>query len=134
TMKGVRSVGALFGLVLFALFPLRAQTPAAYIPTIDVQKFTLPNGLEVILSENHTLPVIGVDLWYHVGPINEAEGRTGFAHQFEHMMFQGSKHTPNDAYFKLLQGAGASGVNATTDFDRTNFFETVPSNQLELAL
>ena len=120
-------------LVLVALLSLRAQTPAD-IPKIDVQKFTLRNGLEVILSENHKLPLVGVDLWYHVGPVNEVDGRTGFAHLFEHMMFQGSRHVPDDSYFKLLQGAGASGINGTTDFDRTNYFETVPSNQLELAL
>src|SRR5260370_6521101 len=110
-----------FGAWCLALAPLvsiRAKPPAA-IPKIDVQKFTLPNGLEVILSENHKLPMIGVDLWYHVGPVNEVEGRTGFAHLFEHMMFQGSKHTDEDAYFKVLQGVGASSINGTTDFDRT---------------
>ena len=119
---------------LVALLPLRAQTPGADIPKIDVQKFILSNGLEVILSENHKLPMIGVDLWYHVGPVNEVEGRTGFAHLFEHMMFQSSKHTEHDAYFRTLQGVGASSINGTTDFDRTNYFETVPSNQLEVAL
>jgi zinc protease len=121
--------------VVFAgLLSLRAQAPAADIPKIDVQKFTLSNGLEVILSENHKLPMVGVDLWYHVGPVNEVEGRTGFAHLFEHMMFQSSKHTGHDAYFRVLQGVGASTINGTTDFDRTNYFETVPSNQLEVAL
>ena len=93
-----------------------------------------PNGLEVILSEDHRVPLVGVDVWYHVGPAHEAPGRTGFAHLFEHMMFQGSKHIESDAHFKLLAGAGATGVNGTTDFDRTNYFETMPSNQLELAL
>ncbi|MCA1584720.1 MAG: insulinase family protein, partial [Acidobacteria bacterium] len=73
-------------------------------------------------------------LWYHVGPANEIPGRTGFAHLFEHMMFQGSKHVPPDTHFKLLETAGASDINGTTDFDRTNYFETVPANQLELAL
>src|ERR1700694_1491876 len=129
-----RKIPGALCLVVAALFSLRAQTPAADIPKIDVEKFTLPNGLEVILSENHKLPIVGVDLWYHVGPVNEVAGRTGFAHLFEHMMFQGSKHVPSDTHFKLLQGAGASSINGTTDFDRTNYFETVPSNQLELAL
>ena len=98
------------------------------------EKYTLPNGLDVILSEDHRLPLVAVNVWYHVGPANEARGRTGFAHLFEHMMFQGSKHAPGDRHFKLLEGAGASGINGTTDFDRTNYFETVPANQLELAL
>ena len=86
------------------------------------------------LSEDHRLPLTAVNLWYHVGPANEERGRTGFAHLFEHMMFQGSKHVASDAHFKILEGAGASLINGTTDFDRTNYFETVPSNQLELAL
>jgi zinc protease len=75
-----------------------------------------------------------VNLWYHVGPANEEPGRTGFAHLFEHMMFQSSKHVPADSHFKLLEAAGASDLNGTTDYDRTNYFETVPANQLELAL
>ena len=78
--------------------------------------------------------MVAVNLWYHVGPANEAAGRTGFAHLFEHMMFQSSKHVPEDSHFKLLEAAGASDINGTTDNDRTNYFETVPSNQLELAL
>ncbi len=77
---------------------------------------------------------MAVDLWYHVGPANEDKGRTGFAHLFEHMMFQCSKHVPCDQHFQLLEAAGASDINGTTDFDRTNYFETLPSNQLELAL
>jgi len=104
------------------------------IPAIPFEKYTLPNGLEVILSEDHRLPMVAVNLWYHVGPANESAGRTGFAHLFEHMMFQASKHVPADSYFRLLEGAGASDINGTTDFDRTNYFETLPSNQLELAL
>ena len=110
------------------------QTTAGDIPKIEFEKYTLPNGLEVILSEDHRLPLVAVNLWYHVGPANEDAGRTGFAHLFEHMMFQGSKHVQGDTHFKSLEGAGASLVNGTTDFDRTNYFETVPANQLELAL
>jgi zinc protease len=103
-------------------------------PRIDFEKYTLPNGLEVILVQDHRLPLVAVNLWYHVGPANERQGRTGFAHLFEHMMFQGSKNVGDDAHFKYLEGAGATDLNGTTDFDRTNYFETVPSNQLELAL
>jgi zinc protease len=116
-----------------------AQSPAASraaadVPDIPFEKYTLPNGLEVILSEDHRLPLAAVNVWYHVGPAYEEPGRTGFAHLFEHMMFQGSKHVPGDSHFKLNEGAGASDINGTTSFDRTNYFETVPSNQLELAL
>jgi zinc protease len=98
------------------------------------QKFTLANGLDVILHENHRLPLVAVSVWYHVGPANETVGRTGFAHLFEHMMFEGSKHIGSKAHFKYLERAGANDINGTTDFDRTNYFETLPSNQLELAL
>src|SRR5215210_5610636 len=104
------------------------------LPRLEHSTFTLPNGLKVILSEDKRLPMVAVNLWYHVGPANEIPGRTGFAHLFEHMMFQGSKHVPADSHFKLLEAAGASDINGTTDFDRTNYFQTVPANQLELAL
>ncbi len=112
-----------------------AQAAAAphTIPSLKYEKFALKNGLEVILSEDHRLPLVAVDLWYHVGPANERPGRTGFAHLFEHMMFQGSKHT-GDKPFQVLESAGATLINGTTDFDRTNYFETMPANQLELAL
>src|SRR4051812_29794110 len=104
------------------------------VPKLDFEKYTLPNGLDVILSEDHRLPLVAVNLWYHVGPANEEQGKTGFAHLFEHMMFQASKHVPPDSYFRMVEGAGGSNINGTTDFDRTNYFETMPSNQLELAL
>jgi zinc protease len=111
-----------------------AVTSAPPRVELDFQKYTLPNGLEVILHEDHRLPLVAVNLWYHVGPANETAGRTGFAHLFEHMMFQGSGHVGDDQHFKLLEGAGASFINGTTDFDRTNYMEDIPSNQLELAL
>lgn len=101
---------------------------------IPFEKYTLDNGLEVILHENHRLPVVAVNLWYHAGPINEEPKRTGFAHLFEHLMFQGSKHVGDDMHFRLLESAGASSVNGTTGYDRTNYYQTVPANQLELAL
>ena len=130
----MKRVSALLLMVLVSILTLGAQAPPSDIPKLDIEKYTLANGLEVILSEDHRVPLVGVDLWYHVGPAHEAPGRTGFAHLFEHMMFQGSKHIESDAHFKLLAGAGATGVNGTTGFDRTNYFETMPANQLELAL
>ena len=110
--------------------------PAASLAAAQIkyEKYTLKNGLEVILSEDHRLPLVAVDLWYHVGPANERAGRTGFAHLFEHMMFEGSQHVGPKAHDRYLEAAGASDINGTTDFDRTNYFETLPSNQLELAL
>lgn len=110
------------------------QAAPAASPEIRFEKFTLPNGLEVILHEDHRLPLVAVNVWYHVGPASETAGRTGFAHLFEHMMFEGSKHIGSKAHFKYLERAGANDINGTTDFDRTNYFETLPSNQLELAL
>jgi zinc protease len=116
--------------------PAKAASKAAPadLPTLSFETFTLANGLKVILHQDHRLPLVAVNLWYHVGPANEEPGRTGFAHLFEHMMFQGSKYVPGDEHFKLLEAAGATDVNGTTDFDRTNYFETLPSNRLELGL
>jgi zinc protease len=116
-----------------------AQKPPAkpaplQVPELKFEKYKLDNGLEVILSEDHRLPMVAVNIWYHVGPANELPGRTGFAHLFEHMMFEGSKHVPGNTHFRLLEASGASDINGTTDFDRTNYFETLPANQLELAL
>ncbi|MGB6194140.1 MAG: pitrilysin family protein, partial [Terracidiphilus sp.] len=98
------------------------------------ESYKLPNGLTVLTHEDHRLPLVAVDLWYHVGPLNERPGRTGFAHLFEHMMFEGSEHVGEKAHIRDVQSAGATDVNGTTSFDRTNYFETMPSNQLELAL
>lgn len=105
-------------------------------PKIDFQTFTLDNGLEVILSEDHRVPMVAVNIWYHVGAKNEVPGRSGFAHLFEHIMFQGSRNVPEDTFFQFLEAAGAppDENNGTTGFDRTNYFETVPTNQLDLAL
>ncbi len=130
----MKRAAALLLVTLTAVPFLNAQAPPSDVPKLNIEKYTLSNGLEVILSEDHRVPLVGVDVWYHVGPAHEAAGRTGFAHLFEHMMFQGSKHIENDAHFRLLAGGGATGVNGTTNFDRTNYFETMPSNQLELAL
>jgi len=110
------------------------ETSLPGIPDIAFDKYTLPNGLQVILVEDKRLPIVAVNLWYHVGPANEAPGLTGFAHLFEHMMFAGSKHLPRGLADRLMEGAGASDSNGSTDYDRTNYYDTVPSNQLELAL
>jgi zinc protease len=100
---------------------------------IPIETFRLPNGLFVTLSEDHTAPLVAVNLWYHVGSANERAGRTGFAHLFEHMLFQGSENVGANEHFELVQRAGGT-LNGSTWLDRTNYFETVPSNQLALAL
>jgi zinc protease len=114
--------------------PAAAKPATLEVPQLKFEKYKLENGLEVILSEHHRLPMVAVNLWYHVGPANELPGRTGFAHLFEHMMFEGSRHVPGSSHFHFLEAAGASDINGSTDFDRTNYYETLPSNQLELAL
>ena len=100
---------------------------------IPIETFRLPNGLFVTLSEDHTAPIVAVNLWYHVGSANERLGRTGFAHLFEHMLFQGSADVGANEHFELVQRAGGT-LNGSTWLERTNYFETLPSNQLELAL
>jgi predicted Zn-dependent peptidase len=100
---------------------------------IPITTFRLENGLFVTLSEDHTAPIVAVNLWYHVGSANERAGRTGFAHLFEHMLFQGSADVQANEHFELVQRAGGT-LNGSTWLDRTNYFETVPSHQLELAL
>jgi zinc protease len=109
---------------------LAGAGPAFEIP---FEKYTLANGLEVILHRDPSLPHVAVNLWYHVGPANEPPGRSGFAHLFEHLMFEGSKYAGKE-FDVLLESAGGTNMNGTTSFDRTNYFETVPSEQLELAL
>lgn len=124
-------------LVFICALASAAELPASKplkVPELKVEKYKLANGLEVLTYENHRLPLVAVDLWYHVGPVNETAGLTGFAHLFEHMMFEGSEHVGDKAHIRFVEGAGATDINGTTDFDRTNYFETMPSNQLELAL
>ena len=100
---------------------------------IPIDSYRLANGLLVTLSEDHTAPIVGVNLWYHVGSANERVGRTGFAHLFEHMLFQGSADVDSNEHFELIQRAGGT-LNGSTWLDRTNYFEVVPSNQTELVL
>ncbi len=122
--------------VLTSSPPLLAQEGsggAAAAVHIPFERYTLPNGLTVILSEDHTTPTVAVDVWYHVGSKNEKPGRTGFAHLFEHIMFTGSGHVPYGMHDRYTEGVGG-GNNGSTTNDRTNYFETVPSNYLEDAL
>ncbi|HEU4716563.1 MAG TPA: pitrilysin family protein, partial [Bacteroidia bacterium] len=100
---------------------------------IPYQKYVLPNGLTLVVHEDHSDPLVYVDVTYHVGSAREQEGRSGFAHFFEHMMFQGSGHVADEEHFRLINGAGGT-LNGSTNTDRTNYFETVPSNYLEMAL
>ena len=120
-------------LVLFALLtvPLGAQSPAPL--QVSYQQFKLANGLNVILHRDPSIPVVAVNLWYYVGSANEKPGRTGFAHLFEHLMFEGSAHVPEGQFDLLLEGAGGDNNGSTTN-DRTNYVIDVPSNALELAL
>lgn len=117
-----------------------APAPAAssirsLVDTVNIphQEFTLPNGLRVVVHEDHKAPVVAVSVWYSIGSKDEPQGRTGFAHLFEHLMFGGSEHS-NTSYFTPMQGIGATDMNGTTWFDRTNYFETVPRAALETAL
>jgi zinc protease len=110
-----------------------ASSALAQDPEIPFDEFHLANGLRVIVHEDHKAPIVAVTIWYHVGSKNEVPGKTGFAHLFEHLMFNGSENH-NDEYFKPLEEVGATNVNGTTDFDRTNYFETVPTTALDLAL
>ncbi len=138
-------------LLTFAPMPAMAQAPSgnttptqtvnrdatASVPKVAFEKYTLPNGLQVIMHVDRKLPVVHVNQWFHVGSKNEKIGRTGFAHLFEHMMFQGSKNATGE-YFSYVEKAGANlstgGVNGTTNNDRTNYFATVPSANLEYIL
>jgi zinc protease len=128
--------------LLFAAAPAvgaQQQAPAAPTPEakagldLPYTQFTLPNGLHVILHEDHTVPLVTVNVWYHVGSAREKPGRTGFAHLFEHLMFMGSAHAKYGAFDQLLETAGGTN-NASTAEDRTNYYIDVPSNALDLAL
>ncbi|MGH9147046.1 MAG: M16 family metallopeptidase [Vicinamibacterales bacterium] len=130
----MRSVILIFA-ALFATLSVHplAQQPASIALSVPYSQFTLTNGLHVILHEDHTVPMVSVNVWYHVGSANERPGRTGFAHLFEHLMFEGSKNVQEGEFDTLLESAGGSN-NGSTNNDRTNYFVDVPSNALELAL
>ncbi len=120
-------------LLLLSSVPLAAQSPAPRRLEVPYRQVTLANGLTVILHRDASVPVVSVNVWYHVGSANERPGRTGFAHLFEHLMFEGSKNVPEGAFDTLLESAGGDN-NGSTDNDRTNYYEDLPANALELAL
>jgi len=124
-------VAALVPMILFA------QKQAANDKTVDIdipyKKFVLDNGLTFIVHEDHKAPIVAVNVWYHVGSKNEKFGRTGFAHLFEHLMFNGSENN-NDDYFQAMERIGATDLNGTTSEDRTNYFQNVPTSAVDVAL
>ena len=105
----------------------------ANMVNIDYKEYRLDNGLRLIIHEDHKAPIVAVNIWYHVGSKNEVKGKTGFAHLFEHLMFNGSENY-NDEFFKPFERVGATSMNGTTYFDRTNYFENVPNTALDMAL
>ena len=119
----------------FLVLGLDTPVRAAATDSVDIPftRFVLPNGLTVIVSEDHKAPVVAVSVWYHIGSADEPQGKTGFAHLFEHLMFQGSENH-KDEFFRPFELAGATDQNGTTWFDRTNYFETVPTTALDMTL
>ena len=113
--------------------PERRVAPPTRLPEIAFESFVLPNGLTVLVHEDHKAPIVAVNVWYHVGSKNEKPGRTGFAHLFEHLMFNGSEHF-NEDYFKAVEPIGATDLNGTTNEDRTNYFQNVPVTALDRVL
>jgi len=129
-MRQIATLGAAF----FALLPVYPSVRlSAQSLRVPYQSFTLPNGLQVLLHEDHSVPLVTVNIWYHVGSADEKPGRTGFAHLFEHIMFMGSQHVPTGEFDKLLEAAGGDNNGSTTE-DRTNYYEDAPSNALPLML
>ena len=126
---------ALFAVLALVLTPLVAaqDDPLAGLPDIPYETFVLDNGLTLIVHEDHKAPIVAVNVWYHVGSKNEPSGRSGFAHLFEHLMFNGSENF-NDDYFQVLERVGATDLNGTTNQDRTNYFQNVPVGALDAVL
>jgi zinc protease len=116
-----------------AVLPAPPLAAEVAIPEIAFQKYVLKNGLTLIVHEDHKAPIAAVNVWYHVGSKNEKTGKTGFAHLFEHLMFNGSENF-NDDYFKVLEKIGATDLNGTTNEDRTNYFQNVPVSALDTVL
>ena len=118
-----------------AAAPMAWAAPPAAAAGVDIpyETFTLPNGLRVVVHTDRKAPIVAVNIWYHVGSKDEPSGRSGFAHLFEHLMFGGSENHPGE-YFDPFEKAGVSDINGTTWFDRTNYFQTVPTPALEYTL
>ena len=136
-MRHFRPLASGFVAVVLALAavpaPAAGQQAASVDAPIPFTRHVLDNGLTLIVHEDHKAPIVAVNVWYHVGSKNEPEGRTGFAHLFEHLMFNGSEHVDTD-YFEVLEPLGATDLNGTTNQDRTNYFQNVPTSALDLAL
>ncbi|HEY4582843.1 MAG TPA: insulinase family protein, partial [Lysobacter sp.] len=128
------ALGTALGLAMPAV-AVAAPARTAPAATVDIpyEEFTLPNGLRVIVHTDRKAPIVAVNLWYHVGSKNEAPGRTGFAHLFEHLMFNGSENH-GDEFFGPFEMVGATDQNGTTNSDRTNYFQNVPTTALDTAL
>ena len=122
-------------LSLFVMFIFNSLMYSQSIKDIDIPytKYVLDNGLTLIIHEDHKAPIVAVNIWYHVGSKNEKEGKTGFAHLFEHLMFNGSENFDDD-YFQVMERIGATDLNGTTNQDRTNYFQNVPTSAVDLAL
>ncbi|MGH8084537.1 MAG: M16 family metallopeptidase [Lysobacter sp.] len=133
--KGALALALATAIGATALAPAPAFAQAAPAAAVDIayEEFTLPNGLRVIVHEDHKAPIVAVNVWYHVGSKDEPRGRTGFAHLFEHLMFNGSENYPGE-YFTPFELVGATDMNGTTNTDRTNYFQNVPTTALDLAL
>jgi zinc protease len=134
-MKTLRLTASLIVCALASGATLAAAPKLAPLPKVDIpyEKFVLPNGLTLIVHEDRKAPVVAVNIWYHVGSKDEKPGRTGFAHLFEHLMFNGSENY-NDDWFKVMESAGATKLNGTTWYDRTNYFQNVPVSALDMTL
>src|SRR5688572_4168370 len=133
-MKVLRIAASLT--LLFATTAFAASAPkTATLPAVDIpyQKFVLDNGLTLIVHEDHKAPVVAVNIWYHVGSKDERPGRTGFAHLFEHLMFNGSENYRDD-WFRIMESAGATKLNGTTWLDRTNYFQNMPTSAFDMTL
>ncbi len=131
--RATGGIGVGVVLLLSTLTFAASAAPPSSPFEIPHEKYQLSNGLEVILHRDPSLPMVAVNIWYHVGPANEPSGRSGFAHLFEHLMFEGSKYA-GDQFDYLLESVGGTNMNGTTSWDRTNYYETVPAEQLGLAL
>ena len=130
-LSALAVVSTTAGLLLLSQLAISAQETS--MPPVPFTRFVLDNGLTLIVHEDHKAPVVAVNVWYHVGSKNEQSGKTGFAHLFEHLMFNGSEHF-NDDYFKPFDRVGATGMNGTTNADRTNYFQVVPTSAVDMAL